>query len=172
MNPDLYRVRPDTTVDLRAWSTRDTDGFADGKEAGLEALAAANERLTDLQQMLHADGRHKVLVVLQGMDTSGKDGTIKHVFANINPLGVKVANFKRPTDIELAHDYLWRVHQRTPGTGEIVIFNRSHYEDVLVVRVNDLVPERVWRRRYDHIRGFEQMPVSYTHLTLPTICSV
>lgn len=159
MDPDLYRVRPGTTVDLQAWPTRDADGFADGKDAGLEALAAANARLTDLQQLLHADGRHKVLVVLQGMDTSGKDGTIKHVFANVNPLGVKVSNFKRPTDIELAHDFLWRIHQRTPGNGELMIFNRSHYEDVLVVRVHDLVPEARWRQRFDQIRNFEQLLV-------------
>jgi len=159
MDPELYRVRPGSKVDLKKWSTRDTDGFADGKEAGLAALDEANARLTDLQQMLHADGRHKVLVVLQGMDTSGKDGTIKHVFANVNPLGVKVANFKRPTDIELAHDYLWRVHQRTPGNGEIMIFNRSHYEDVLVVRVHDIVPKARWSKRYDHIRDFEQLLV-------------
>ena len=98
-----------------------------------------------------------MLVVLQGMDTSGKDGTIKHVFKTINPLGVKVANFKRPNEVELAHDYLWRVHAHTPRNGRMVIFNRSHYEDVLVVRVHDLVPETVWRPRFEHIRGFEQM---------------
>lgn len=159
MDPDPYRVRPDTTVDLATWSTRDTNGFDGGKSAGLAALAEANQRLTELQQLLYADGRHKVLVVLQGMDTSGKDGTIKHVFANVNPLGVKVANFKRPTDIELAHDYLWRVHQRTPANGEIMIFNRSHYEDVLVVRVRNLAPESRWSRRYDHIRDFERLLV-------------
>ena len=97
------------------------------------------------------------MVVLQGMDSSGKDGTIKHVFKMVNPLGVRVANFKRPNDVELSHDYLWRVHHNTPRNGEITIFNRSHYEDVLVVRVHDLVPHKIWKRRFDHIRAFEQM---------------
>jgi PPK2 family polyphosphate:nucleotide phosphotransferase len=109
--------------------------------------------------MLYAESKHKMLIILQGMDTSGKDGTIKHVFRTINPVGVKVKDFKRPNDVELAHDYLWRVHEHTPRNGRIVIFNRSHYEDVLVVRVNDLVPKQVWERRYEHIRGFEQMLV-------------
>ena len=152
-----YLVRPDSKVDLTSWSSNDTGGFDGGKEAGLAELAVLNEKLRDLQQMLYADGRHKVLVVLQGMDTSGKDGTIKHVFANVNPLGVKVANFKRPTTLELAHDYLWRVHAKTPGSGEITIFNRSHYEDVLVVRVHDIVPKDRWKRRYAHIVDFERM---------------
>ena len=95
--------------------------------------------------------------MLQATDTGGKDGTIRHVFEGVNPQGVKVAAFKKPTSEELAHDYLWRVHQHTPGTGEIAIFNRSHYEDVLVVRVHDLVPEERWSRRYEHIRNFEQL---------------
>lgn len=159
IDPDQYRVRPDTKVRLREWSTDSTDGFRAGKEAAGVVLAELNERLADLQQMLYAESKHKFLVILQGMDTSGKDGTIKHVFRTINPIGVKVKDFKRPNDVELAHDYLWRVHEHTPRNGRITIFNRSHYEDVLVVRVNDLVPERVWRRRYDHIRGFEQMLV-------------
>jgi PPK2 family polyphosphate:nucleotide phosphotransferase len=91
------------------------------------------------------------------MDTAGKDSTIRHVFRAVDPIGVKVAAFKKPTEEELAHDYLWRVHPHTPGAGEISIFNRSHYEDVLVVRVHGLVPEKQWRRRYDHIRAFEQL---------------
>ncbi len=157
--PDDYRVRPGDSVALAARSTRSTDGFDGGKKAGKAALPALNRRLADLQQMLFAESRHKLLVVLQGMDTSGKDGTIKHVFHTINPLGVHVANFKRPTEAELDHDYLWRVHQHTPPTGHVTIFNRSHYEDVLVVRVHDLVPEEVWRRRYDHIRAFERLLV-------------
>jgi len=97
--------------------------------------------------------------VLQGLDSSGKDGTIKRVFRMVNPLGVRVANFKRPNDVELAHDYLWRVHRSTPANGEVTIFNRSHYEDVLVVRVHDLVPRDVWERRFEHIRHFERMLV-------------
>ena len=152
-----YLVEPGSTVDLNRWSTDTTDGFDGDKRQGAELLPALNERLADLQAMLYAEGKHKFLVVLQGMDTSGKDGTIKHVFRTINPIGVKVKDFKRPNDVELAHDYLWRVHEHTPRNGRIVIFNRSHYEDVLVVRVNDLVPAKVWKRRYEHIRGFEKM---------------
>ena len=106
---------------------------------------------------MYAEQKHKVLVVLQGMDTSGKDGVIRHVFEGVNPQGVKVASFKVPTPEELAHDYLWRIHKQTPGKGELVIFNRSHYEDVLVVRVHDLVEKDVWSRRYDQINHFERM---------------
>jgi PPK2 family polyphosphate:nucleotide phosphotransferase len=157
IDTDTYRVDEGTKVHLPKWPTSTTDGFAGGKEEGAEALKALNVQLADLQQMLYADGRHKVLVVLQGMDTSGKDGTIKHVFHTVNPLGVKVANFKKPNEVELAHDYLWRVHDNTPRNGNIVIFNRSHYEDVLVVRVHELVAEDVWRRRYRHIREWERM---------------
>lgn len=157
IDPDRYRVLPGTTVRLDEWSTDSTDGFAGDKSTAATELALLNDRLADLQQMLYAESKHKVLVILQGMDSSGKDGTIKHVFRTINPVGVKVANFKRPNDVELAHDYLWRIHEHTPRNGRMVIFNRSHYEDVLVVRVNELVPERVWRRRFEHIRNFEQM---------------
>lgn len=152
-----YRVKPGAEVTLGTWSTNTTDGFDGDKQQGSALLPRLNDRLADLQAMLYAQSEHKVLVVLQGMDTSGKDGTIKHVFRTINPIGVKVKDFKRPNDVELAHDYLWRVHEHTPRNGRIVIFNRSHYEDVLVVRVNDLVPPKVWKRRYEHIRGFERM---------------
>ncbi len=157
IDPTQYRVLPGTSVHLADWPTRTTDGWRGGKKAARAALPELNEHLADLQQMLYADGRHKVLVVLQGMDTAGKDGTIKHVFRTINPLGVRVTNFTRPNDVELAHDFLWRVHQHTPRSGNISIFNRSHYEDVLIVRVHELVGEQVWRPRYQHIRNFEQM---------------
>ena len=157
ISPGDYRVKQGIEVDLRRWSTDSTDGFDGDKQQGAALLPLLNERLADLQGMLYAQARHKVLVVLQGMDTSGKDGTIKHVFRTINPIGVKVKDFKRPNEVELAHDYLWRVHEHTPRNGRIVIFNRSHYEDVLVVRVNDLVPPEVWKRRYEHIRAFETM---------------
>jgi len=157
IDTDSYRVEEGTKVRLPKWPTSTTDGFEGGKEAGAAVLAELNVQLGELQQMLYADGRFKVLVVLQGMDTSGKDGTIKHVFRTINPLGVKVANFKRPNDVELAHDFLWRVHENTPRSGHVGIFNRSHYEDVLVVRVHELVPEDTWRKRYRHIREFERL---------------
>jgi PPK2 family polyphosphate:nucleotide phosphotransferase len=106
---------------------------------------------------MFADGRPKVLVVVQATDTGGKDGMVRKVFGPLNPQGVRVAYFKAPTEIELAHDYLWRVHAQVPAAGELVVFNRSHYEDVLIVRVHDLVPEKRWRKRYDHILAFEQM---------------
>lgn len=154
---ETYRVRPGTEVNLSRWSTNTTDGFDGDKQQGAALLPMLNERLADLQGMLYAESKHKMLIILQGMDTSGKDGTIKHVFRTINPVGVKVKDFKRPNDVELAHDYLWRVHEHTPRNGRIVIFNRSHYEDVLVVRVNELVPGHVWKKRYEHIRAFEQM---------------
>lgn len=114
-------------------------------------------RLDELQDKLYASQSRGLLVVLQGMDTSGKDGTIRHVFSCTSPLGVHVASFKRPTAEELSHDYLWRVHSKLPAKGEVVIFNRSHYEDVLVVRVHDLVPKEIWKRRYDEINEFEKM---------------
>ena len=114
INPDEYRVKPDTKVDLRKWSTRATDGFSGDKQQGAALLPSLNEQLADLQAMLYAESKHKMLIILQGMDTSGKDGTIKHVFRTINPVGVKVKDFKRPNDVELAHDYLWRVHEHAP----------------------------------------------------------
>jgi PPK2 family polyphosphate:nucleotide phosphotransferase len=157
INPEQFRVRPGTDVRLNEWSTSSTGGYTGDKQTAPDVLSALNERLADLQQMLYAESAHKFLIVMQGMDTSGKDGTIKHVFRTINPVGVKVANFKRPNDVELAHDYLWRVHEQTPRKGHMVIFNRSHYEDVLVVRVNELAPKQIWERRFDHIRNFEQM---------------
>ena len=154
---DRYRVKPASKVQLSDWDPADKSAFAGGKKAGEQRIAALNRELEELQELLYAEGKHKVLIVLQAMDTGGKDGTIRHVFDGVNPQGVKVAAFKKPTPTELAHDYLWRVHQQTPGNGEIVIFNRSHYEDVLVVRVHELVPEAVWRRRYDHINAFEKL---------------
>jgi PPK2 family polyphosphate:nucleotide phosphotransferase len=110
-----------------------------------------------LQELLFAEQKHKVLVVLQGMDTAGKDGVIRHVFDGVNPQGVRVANFKVPSPVELAHDYLWRVHHQVPGRGELLIFNRSHYEDVLVVRVHGLVNKSIWQKRFRQINEFERM---------------
>jgi PPK2 family polyphosphate:nucleotide phosphotransferase len=115
--------------------------------------------LAELQGLLYAESRRSLLIILQGMDTSGKDGTIRHVMAGISPLGVQVKAFKVPTEEELAHDFLWRVHKAVPRHGMIGIFNRSHYEDVLVVRVHDLVPRKVWKDRYQQINQFEMMLV-------------
>ena len=152
-----YRVEPDSKVDLSKWDPEDSSEFDDNKEEGRAALANLNRKLAELQEILYAEHKHKVLIVLQAMDTGGKDGAIRHVFKGINPQGVRVASFKIPSAIEMDHDYLWRVHRQTPGKGEMAIFNRSHYEDVLVVRVHKLVPEEVWKRRYDQINNFEKL---------------
>ncbi len=155
----MYRYRPaaGTKINLANWDPNETSAFDGDKDAAKDRLDELNEELEALQELLYAEHKHKVLVVLQGMDTSGKDGTIRHVFEGVNPQGVKVASFKVPTSIELDHDYLWRVHRQTPGRGQIVIFNRSHYEDVLVVRVHNLVPETVWSRRFEQINNFERL---------------
>ena len=122
-----------------------------------EKTKIAVDQLGELQSVFYADARRALLVVLQGRDASGKDGTVRHVFESANPQGCEVTSFKAPTNIELAHDYLWRVHQRVPARGMIGIFNRSHYEDVLVVRVHDIVPKAVWSKRYEQINDFERM---------------
>ena len=153
----IYKVKPGTTVNLAEYDANDNQLFPDGKKASKKALEKFNKKLESLQELLYAEHKHKVLIVLQGMDTSGKDGVIRHVFDGVNPQGVKVASFKVPTPRELDHDYLWRIHQHTPGNGEIVIFNRSQYEDVLVVRVHNLVPLEVWEKRYDQINEFERI---------------
>jgi PPK2 family polyphosphate:nucleotide phosphotransferase len=159
LNLARYRVKPGHAVDLDDWDPEDTSDYKQGKKAAEKELLRLKERLDQLQELLYAEHTHKVLIVLQGMDTSGKDGTIRHVFQGVNPQGVRVVRFQQPTRIELEHDYLWRVHLQTPANGEITIFNRSHYEDVLVVRVHDLVPREVWKRRYQQICDFERMLV-------------
>lgn len=153
---EQYCVRPGTNVVLTEWDSDDRGDFAK-KSAGKAEVNKLNKQLESLQELLYAEGKHKLLIVLQGRDTAGKDSTIRHVFDGVNPQGVQVSAFKAPTPEELSHDYLWRIHQHTPARGQIVIFNRSHYEDVLVVRVHELVPQAVWRRRYDHINNFERM---------------
>jgi len=156
---DLLRIPPGSDLDLAAIDTRSTPGF-DGDKADAEPLFAdRQERIADLQDLLYADGSQRLLVVLQAMDTGGKDGTIRHVFDRVNPIGVHVRAFKKPTETELARDYLWRVHSQVPADGELVVFNRSHYEDVLVVRVHDLVDDATAEQRFGHIRDFERMLV-------------
>jgi PPK2 family polyphosphate:nucleotide phosphotransferase len=156
MDTERFRVRPGSTVDLGDFPADATNGFDGSKDDAQEQNSQLSERLGELQVLLHASKAAKVLVVLQGMDTSGKDNTTRRVFHAVNPLGVRVAEFKRPTEPELAREYLWRVGAQTPRDGEIVIFNRSHYEDVLVVRVKGLVPEEQWERRYAHLVDFER----------------
>ncbi len=154
-----YQVRPGSKLQLREWGTDDTTGFDGKKSGGIERLAKLRAELEPLQELLYAGHQHSVLVVLQGMDTAGKDGTIRRVFEGVNPQGVRVAQFRVPTPIEAGHDFLWRIHAQTPEKGEIVIFNRSHYEDVLAARVHRLVTEATWRRRYREINEFEQLLV-------------
>jgi PPK2 family polyphosphate:nucleotide phosphotransferase len=127
------------------------------KKSAQEVLETNLSRLRDLQNVLYAEHKHAVLIILQGMDASGKDGTIRHVMRGINPQGVQVTSFKVPTAEELDHDFLWRIHRHAPARGMIAIFNRSHYEDVLVVRVEELVPRSVWEARYEHINAFERL---------------
>jgi PPK2 family polyphosphate:nucleotide phosphotransferase len=156
MDTERYRVRPGATVDLADFPADATEGFDGDKSEAKARNAELTERLGELQALLHATKAAKVLVVLQGMDTSGKDSTTRRVFDGVNPLGIRVAEFKRPSEHELAHEYLWRVSARTPRDGEIVVFNRSHYEDVLAVRVLGLVPRERWERRYQHLVDFER----------------
>ncbi|CAG1015484.1 polyphosphate kinase [Anaerolineales bacterium] len=151
-----YLVKSETKVNLSKVNPNDTGDFKGGKRKGLSELEKLNNQLEALQELLFAEHKQKVLIVLQAMDTGGKDGAIRRVFDGVNPAGVRVASFKAPTPEELDHDYLWRIHRQVPGKGEMVIFNRSHYEDVLVVRVHDLVPPEVWRKRFDQINEFER----------------
>ena len=152
-----YRVVPGDKIKLSDWDPNDKSKFDGDKIQSQKRLEELNYELEALQELLYAEHKNRVLVVLQAMDTGGKDGTIRHVFEGVNPQGVKVASFKVPTREEMDHDYLWRVHKQTPGKGEIVIFNRSHYEDVLVVRVHKLVPKEVWGLRYAQINEFERL---------------
>ena len=154
----IRKLRVTEAVTLRDRDPDDTLGVADRDEAKA-VLKKLQQKLNRHQEVLYAESRRSLLVVLQAMDTGGKDGTIRHVFEGVNPQGVRVASFKKPTSEELAHDFLWRVHKQTPDQGEIVIFNRSHYEDVLVVRVHNLAPEEVWSKRYEHINDFERLLV-------------
>jgi PPK2 family polyphosphate:nucleotide phosphotransferase len=156
MSMKQYLVKPETKVNLSKIDPNDMGDFKGGKKKGLEELQQLNDKLETLQEVLFAEHKHKVLVVLQAMDTGGKDGTIRRVFEGVNPAGVRVVSFKAPTPEELDHDYLWRIHKQVPGKGEMVVFNRSHYEDVLVVRVHGLVPPDVWKKRFDQINEFER----------------
>jgi PPK2 family polyphosphate:nucleotide phosphotransferase len=157
VKPADPRVKPDTRVKLSQWDADDTGIIAKDKSDAREQLDEYRARLETLQELLYAEGKHKLLVVLQAMDTAGKDSTIRHVFQGVDPLGVKVACFRAPTPYELARDYLWRVHHHVPGAGEIAIFNRSHYEDVLITRVNGWIDADECKRRYRQINDFERM---------------
>lgn len=153
--PDRLRVRPSSRFKL---VDSDADRcFGWDKEKALAATAENLARLEELQYKMYADGRFAMLIALQAIDGGGKDSTIRRVFGAFNPQGCTVTAFKAPSAEELRHDYLWRIHKHAPAKGEIAVFNRSHYEDVLIVRVNDLVPEDVWSRRYEQINDFERL---------------
>ena len=151
-----HRIKPDTRVRLAEFDAADTGHFTD-RAAAESALAADVCRLDLLQNKLYAENTRALLVVLQGMDTGGKDGTIKHVMSGVNPIGCQVASFKVPSEEEADHDFLWRAYKALPRRGNIGIFNRSHYEDVLVVRVHKYVPPEEWRQRFDQINRFEAL---------------
>jgi len=155
-----YRVKPGTKLDLGKFDPDDTGDYTKKEEGKAKAKAATAERiarLSWLQERLYANASRALLIVLQGMDTSGKDGTIKHVMSGVNPQGCRVATFKTPTPLELAHDFLWRVHREVPPKGHIGIFNRSHYEDVLITRVHGLISDKQAKLRLDQIREFEEL---------------
>jgi len=149
-------VRPGEPARLDRADPADASGFDGDKNDGLKKLGKLTIRLEELQELLYADQKHAILVVLQGMDSAGKDGTIRRVFSGVNPEGVRVASFKIPSVLESEHDFLWRVHQQVPARGEMVLFNRSHYEDVLISRVHGFIQRAVWERRYRQINAFEQ----------------
>jgi PPK2 family polyphosphate:nucleotide phosphotransferase len=153
----LHRIKPGSQVDLGKIAPDDVSAAPGDKQTTLDALGPLTQRLADLHAILWAAAEHRVLLVLQGIDTAGKGGTIEHVLDTVHPAGLRVVSFKAPSATELAHDYLWRVHANVPAAGELGVFDRSHYEDVLAVRVEGLVPEERWRRRFDHINAFEKL---------------
>ena len=157
MRIGVYRVRPGAKVDLARWDPEDRSVIGKRKAAAHARLESLTRKLDQQQELLYAQGRHKLLVVLQAMDTAGKDSTIRYVFEGVNPQGVRVVGFRAPTQEELARDFLWRVHSKVPCQGEIVIFNRSHYEDVLITRVNGWVDSKTCRARYEQINAFEKL---------------
>src|SRR5437660_10182285 len=152
-----YRIEPEHEVRLSDFDPSDTSGFEGKDEDEQRESKKLNEKLRQLQEMLYAEHEQKVLVVLQAMDTGGKDGVINLVFQGVHPQGVRVAHFKEPTQEELDLGFLWREHKQVPGKGELTIFNRSHYEGVLIERVHKIVPEEVWSHRYRQINDFERI---------------
>jgi PPK2 family polyphosphate:nucleotide phosphotransferase len=163
-NYPIYRVEPGKRISLADFDPNTSEHYKKKKDVEAE-LEKHVTRINKLQDRLYAENKRSLLIVLQAMDTGGKDGTIKHVFSGVNPQGCQVWSFKKPSDEEASHDFLWRYHHRAPQRGMITIFNRSHYEDVLIVRVKNLVPEDVWRQRYHSINEFEQM-LTFSNITV------
>jgi PPK2 family polyphosphate:nucleotide phosphotransferase len=159
-----FQIMPGTHVKLKNFESA-YKGKDEQKAAGLLKIEGLEYAMDKLQFCLYAEGKRSLLICLQGLDAGGKDGVVRHVVGAMNPEGCRVQSFKQPTPIELAHDFLWRIEPQVPGRGEVVIFNRSHYEDVLVVRVHDIVPEKVWSARYEQINEFERRLVDNgTHI--------
>jgi PPK2 family polyphosphate:nucleotide phosphotransferase len=152
----LFMVKPGSRVRLNKIDPENTAGYKN-KKAALEHLKRNTQKLAELQYKLYSENKQSLLIVLQALDAGGKDGTINHVLAPMNPQGCRVSGFKAPNPVELAHDFLWRIHHNAPKYGEVVIFNRSHYEDVLVARVHNLVPRKTWSKRYEFINDFEKL---------------
>ena len=156
MKTGLVKVAPGKKIRLKNIDAGDTGSYK-SKDESLERVGQLQEKLRELQERLYAEDKRSLLLIFQAMDTGGKDGAVKSLLTGINPAGVQVTSFKAPSSEELDHDYLWRVHQKVPSRGMIGVWNRSHYEDVLIVRVHDLVPEKLWRKRYRHINDFERL---------------
>ncbi len=151
-----YLVQPGKKFKLKDFKTDDTGDFKDRQDAEYESKKNL-DKLHDLQEVIYAEGSHAILIVLQAMDAGGKDGTIEHIFSGMNPQGCRVTSFKAPTPLEKSHDFLWRIHRHVPEKGMFGIFNRSHYESLLVERVRGYAPDDVWKKRYDHVNNFEHL---------------
>lgn len=150
-----YKIEPGAKIKLAKYKTKAEGDLT--KESAFVEFEDLRQRLVGLQELLYAENKHSLLIVLEAMDTGGKDSIIQKIFSGVNPQGCVVTSFKEPSTVELAHDFLWRIHQQAPRLGMIGIFNRSYYEDVLIARVKELVPKKRWERRYQHINAFEEM---------------
>ncbi len=154
---ERYWVRPGAKMDFSDHDSGEKTLFQGNKDEFETQFDEIQDELQQLQKVLYAQNKHRILVVMQAMDTGGKDGCIKHVFSRIDPQGIHVRSFKKPTEEELSHDFLWRVHSKVPSRGQMVIFNRSHYEDIIAVRVKKIFPDEVWKRRQRHVIDFERL---------------
>ncbi len=155
---ERYWVKPGSEIDFSKFNSGEKSLFNGENKSDFEPqFKILQDQLQDLQKILYAQNKHRILVVMQAMDTGGKDGCIKHVFSHIDPQGIHVRSFKKPSEEELSYDFLWRVHSKVPHLGQLVIFNRSHYEDIIAVRVKKLFPDEVWKRRQRHVVEFERM---------------
>src|SRR6266404_3223026 len=158
-------VKPGSNIRLKNFDAG-YHGKHEPRKSALAEIEENRQKMDELQFLMYAENKHSLLIVLQGLDAAGKDGVVRHVFTGLNPSGCVAVNFKEPTAKELAHDFLWRVHPHVPAKGSVVIFNRSHYEDVLVARVHDLVPEKIWSKRFDEINDFEKLIATENNTTI------